>query len=43
MERGKEMGVTSEAVKAIGITNQRETTILWDKDTGACLYNAVGQ
>ena len=42
MERGKEMGVTSEAVKAIGITNQRETTVLWDKTTGACLYNAVG-
>ena len=25
----------------IGIANQRETTILWDKDTGRPLYNAV--
>lgn len=28
-------------IKAIGITNQRETTILWDKDTGEPIYNAV--
>lgn len=43
MERGKETGIVTEAVKGIGITNQRETTILWDKDTGECFYNAVGQ
>ena len=29
------------AVAAIGITNQRETTIIWDKDTGAPIYNAI--
>ena len=29
------------ACAGIGITNQRETTILWDKDTGEPLYNAV--
>ena len=27
--------------KAIGLTNQRETTILWDKLTGKPLYNAI--
>jgi glycerol kinase len=26
---------------AIGITNQRETTLVWDRDTGTCLYNAI--
>ncbi len=26
---------------AIGVTNQRETTILWDKQTGKVLYNAL--
>lgn len=28
-------------VAAIGITNQRETTIIWDKDTGIPVYNAI--
>jgi glycerol kinase len=28
-------------IAAIGITNQRETTILWDKDTGRPIYNAI--
>lgn len=28
-------------VVAIGITNQRETTILWDKETGKAVYNAI--
>lgn len=27
----------------IGITNQRETTIVWDKTTGEPLYNAIGK
>jgi len=26
----------------VGLTNQRETTILWDKKTGKPLYNAIG-
>ncbi|BAI80698.1 glycerol kinase [Deferribacter desulfuricans SSM1] len=30
-----------ENVLALGITNQRETTILWDKETGEPLYNAI--
>ena len=28
-------------IVAVGITNQRETTILWDKITGKPLYNAI--
>ncbi len=28
-------------VAAIGITNQRETTVVWDKETGAPIYNAI--
>src|SRR5690606_12420706 len=28
-------------IAAIGITNQRETTILWDRQTGKPLYNAI--
>ena len=28
-------------VKAIGITNQRETTLIWDKETGQPIYNAI--
>ena len=30
-----------EGIKALGITNQRETTILWNKNTGEPLYNAI--
>ena len=30
-----------EAVAAIGITNQRETTIVWDRKTGKAVYNAI--
>jgi len=29
------------SVKALGITNQRETTILWSKSTGQPLHNAI--
>ncbi|SHJ31402.1 glycerol kinase [Clostridium cavendishii DSM 21758] len=33
--------ITQEDVAAIGITNQRETTIVWDKNTGTPVYNAI--
>ena len=33
--------ISPEDIEAIGITNQRETTILWDKETGRSIYNAV--
>ena len=34
-------GISAEQIHAIGITNQRETTILWDKSTGKPVYNAI--
>ena len=34
-------GVDAKDIAAIGITNQRETTILWDKETGRPIYNAI--
>lgn len=34
-------GITAEEIASIGITNQRETTIVWDKDTGRPVYNAI--
>ncbi|MDS0526021.1 glycerol kinase GlpK [Clostridium sp. SHJSY1] len=33
--------ITQDEVAAIGITNQRETTIVWDKKTGEPVYNAI--
>ncbi|HNW99011.1 MAG TPA: glycerol kinase GlpK [Bacteroidales bacterium] len=34
-------GLYPESIAAIGITNQRETTILWNKNTGKPVYNAI--
>lgn len=34
-------GVNGENIAAIGITNQRETTIVWDAETGEPVYNAI--
>lgn len=34
-------GITAEEIASIGITNQRETTIVWDKTTGRPIYNAI--
>lgn len=34
-------GVVAKDVHAIGITNQRETTVVWDKETGQPVYNAI--
>ena len=34
-------GVDPREIAAIGITNQRETTIVWDKATGRPIYNAI--
>ena len=34
-------GLTYESIAAIGITNQRETTVVWDKKTGKPIYNAI--
>ncbi|MCR4715656.1 MAG: glycerol kinase GlpK [Lachnospiraceae bacterium] len=35
------VSVSIDEVAAIGITNQRETTIVWDKNTGKPIYNAI--
>ena len=35
------IGATYENIEAIGITNQRETTVVWDKNTGKPVYNAI--
>lgn len=37
----KTSGINPEEIAAIGITNQRETTVVWDKDTGEPIYNAI--
>lgn len=34
-------GLSNENIHAIGITNQRETTIVWDRKTGKPVYNAI--
>ena len=33
--------VTSEQIRCMGISNQRETTIVWDRETGLPIYNAI--
>lgn len=35
------VGAEAEDICAIGITNQRETTIVWDRETGEPVYNAI--
>lgn len=37
----KKLAVEASDVAAIGITNQRETTVVWDKNTGVPVYNAI--
>ena len=41
MEAVAQSGIQASDLAAIGITNQRETTIVWDKATGAPIYNAI--
>ena len=37
----KKAGIAAADIAAIGITNQRETTIVWDRATGKAIYNAI--
>ena len=37
----KESKIDPSQIRAVGITNQRETTLVWDKDTGKPIYNAI--
>ena len=41
METVARSGVAPQDIVAIGITNQRETTVVWDKNTGKPVYNAI--
>ena len=34
-------GVKTDEIAAIGVTNQRETTVVWDRETGKPIYNAI--
>ncbi|KAI4453334.1 sugar kinase [Holotrichia oblita] len=37
----KKAGVNADNIDSIGITNQRETTLVWDRNTGVPIYNAI--
>ena len=41
VEAMSKIGASAEDISAIGITNQRETTIVWDKETGDPVYHAI--
>ncbi|MDH6422623.1 glycerol kinase [Aurantimicrobium minutum] len=34
-------GLSAASIAAVGITNQRETTVVWDRTTGVPVYNAI--
>ena len=40
-EAVKQAGISATSIAAIGITNQRETTVVWDSDSGKPIYNAI--
>lgn len=40
-EKLSQLGIDLSNIKAIGVSNQRETTVVWDKITGEPLYNAI--
>ncbi|CAJ0606356.1 unnamed protein product [Cylicocyclus nassatus] len=37
----QQLGISLEEIKSVGIANQRETTIVWNSETGEPLYNAI--
>jgi glycerol kinase len=37
----KKAGISASDLAAVGVTNQRETTVVWDKNTGKSVYNAL--
>ena len=43
VENLKQLTINPVDIVALGITNQRETTIVWDTETGKPLYNAIGK
>ena len=42
MEVQFKSGIHSDRIAAIGISNQRETCVVWDRDSGQPIYNAIG-
>src|ERR1700745_3299322 len=40
-EASTNVGLDGTSIAAIGITNQRETTVVWDRETGKAVYNAI--
>lgn len=43
VDKLRDLEIEPTDIIAVGITNQRETTIAWDKITGEPLYNAIGR
>ena len=41
VEAMAKIGASASDISAIGITNQRETSVVWDKETGEPVYNAI--
>ena len=41
VEAMAKLGIGADDIAAIGITNQRETTVVWDKNTGEPVYHAI--
>jgi glycerol kinase len=41
LEAVEKVGATASDVAAVGIANQRETTVVWDRDTGKPIHNAI--
>jgi glycerol kinase len=41
VEALRKVGLTAKDIAAVGITNQRETTVVWNKKTGEPVYNAI--
>lgn len=37
----KKCGISKDEIAAVGITNQRETTVVWDRKTGKPVFNAI--
>ena len=37
----KKTNISAEMIHSLGITNQRETTVIWNKETGKPVYNAI--
>lgn len=41
-KKAQHKGIDVSQIEALGITNQRETTVVWDRTTGQPLHNAIG-